>query len=456
MKAQSIKLSEGDILKRYAEMEKKFGRREGRNYFPSLDFYLNYYEDKESSIREEANKMIEFAGLGTYRSNISFKELDGAAGNIVLNNDMIAEITIDKKVSNSIDSVMATLAHEICHKVLFKYGIYFKGFYNTENEIYADLATFYVGFGDLTMKGYQVGDSLSGYLTPDTYAMAYYLMTVINKEVTYNINTLPPHAKAEIEKASKKCELSKTKFVELDRNNISQIYSESFTEIRKLYEFYDMLLAILPMMIDRLSVICKKVSNAFYDFDTKELEWHKFSIAYHAFLYTKANEKDNHLLNLYKDKFGAAFYNIYEAVKDDVIISEIQRHCPTCGYIINKKLDPREYHLICPHCKTHFTVNGDISIIKNDIASLEKKRTDLEGKYIGLTNENKHLKELVENLKQDNSKMQDEVNRLNQLFDYESHAHEDVLEALRKENKQLKEKLDKGILNRIKRFTSNK
>ena len=87
---------------------------------------------------------------------------------------------------------------------------------------------------------------------------------------------------------------------------------------------------------------------------------------------------------------------------------------------------------------------------------MEKKRTDLEGKYIGLTNENKHLKELVENLKQDNSKMQDEVNRLNQLFDYESHAHEDVLEALRKENKQLKEKLDKGILNRIKRFTSNK
>ena len=87
---------------------------------------------------------------------------------------------------------------------------------------------------------------------------------------------------------------------------------------------------------------------------------------------------------------------------------------------------------------------------------MEKKRTDLEGKYIDLTNDNKHLKEIVERLQQDNSKMQDEINRLNQLFDYESHAHEDVLEALRKENKQLKEKLDKGVLNRLKRLTSNK
>lgn len=444
MKVQAIRLREGDILRRFSDMEKKFGRREGKNYFPSLDFYLNYFDDKEGSIRLEADKMIEFAGLGTYRSKITFRKLDGAAGNIALNADMIAEITIDEDVSNSIDMVMATLAHEICHKVLFKNGIYFKDFFEQENEVYADLATFYIGFGDLTMKGYKVGNNLSGYLTPDTYAMAYVLMTVINKSIDYSINLLPAHARIEIDKASKICELSKTKFVDLDKNNISQIYSDTFGDIRKFFEFYDLLLAILPIMRNKLSLLSKNLSDAFYNFEIKDLEWHKFSIAYNAFLFVKANEKDDHSLNFYKDKFGTAFFYIYEAVKYGKYgnffskLSEVQRHCPTCGHLINKRLEPREYHLICPHCKTHFTVNGDISSVKEYVESMSNKKKSIEEKY----------KELVE----DNKKLQGEVKKLSTMYEFESQAHENVLENLRKENKQLKDKLDKSLINRIKKL----
>lgn len=441
MNVQTIRLSEGEILRRFSDMEKKFGRREGRNYFPSLDFYLNYFDDKEGFIRHEADKMIEYAGLGTYRSNITFDKLDGAAGNIVLNANMVAEITIDNDVSNSIDLVMATLAHEICHKVLFLNGIYFNGYFEKENEVYADLATFYIGFGDLTMKGYQVGNSSSGYLTPDTYAMAYVLMTIVNKDVDYNINALPLHARREIDKASKKCELSKTRFVDLDKESLSQIYSESFSEIRKLYEYYDLLLGILPIMRDKLSFLSKNLSDAFYSFETKDLEWHKFSIANHAFLFVRASEEDNYLLNLYREKFGSAFFNIYEAVKDGKIfsnLSEIPRHCPTCGHSINKKLEAREYHLICPHCKTHFTINGDMSDIKHYVELMSSKKKDFEVRNEELIKENKKLHE--------------EIDRIYHLYEKESHAHDNELAILKKENKQLKDELEKSLINRLKKL----
>ena len=155
-------------------------------------------------------------------------------------------------------------------------------------------------------------------------------------------------------------------------------------------------------MRNELCFLSKNLSDAFYSFDTKDLEWHKFSIAYHAFLFVNANEKDNYLLNLYKEKFGAAFFIIYEAIKNgDVLtkISELKRHCPTCGRSINKKLDPREYHLVCPHCKTHFIINGDVSGILNSVRLMSIKRKDNEIYNIQLVDDNRMMRAEIEGLK---------------------------------------------------------
>lgn len=406
IKVQSINLSESEILSRFSHMEEKFPRREGRNYFPSLDFHLNYYDDRKGAIREEANKMIEFVGLGTYRSNVVFTKLDGAAGNIVLNDNMIAEITIDEDVANSLDAVMATLAHEICHKVLHKHGIYFKLFVEQENEVYADLATFYVGFGDLTMKGYKIDNHLMGYLTPETYAMAYVLMTVINQNVEYSIDLLPLHAKEEIYKAKKRCGLIKTKFGLLNKNNLNELFSETYSGIRELSEFYDLLLAAIPGIQENISSLSRNFSNAFYGFDIKDLEWHKFSIAFHAFIFFCPNSENNIVLQKYRDNFVPAFYNIYRAMNASGSLSKfegIERHCPTCGYLVNQKLESREYHLICPKCKTHFTIDGDLNRIMNKAKisadDLTKKEMDavIENKQLKL--ENKRLEDELECLK---------------------------------------------------------
>lgn len=398
MEVHNIKLSESDILCRFSEMEAKFPRNEGKNYYPSLDFYLKYFDDKEGAIREEANRMIEFAGLGTYSSNVKFAILDGSAGNIVLNNDLVAEITIDEGIAQSIDAVMATLAHEISHKVLHKNGIFYKGFFDRENEVCADLAAFYLGFGDLIMKGYKMGKFIMGYLSPETYAMAYVLITVINKNIEYNINNLPMHARIEIEKAQNKCELLKTNFGSLCQDNYNDFYSDTFSEIRKIYEYYDLIIAAIPEIQKSFSFLSKNLSDAFYNFDKKELEWHKFSIAFNAFVCLKPDDNNNIILQKLKNHFNSAFFSIFRVLnlnRDLSKLKNIERHCPNCGFTINKVLEPREYHLVCPKCKTHFIIDGDIKRIIDSASSLDRDITDKECKAIL---ENERLKKEINRL----------------------------------------------------------
>lgn len=423
MKVQAIHLTEGGILSRFAYMEEKFPRREGKNYFPSLDFYLNYHDNRELAIQEEANKMIEFAGLGTYRSTVKFAKLEGAAGNIHLNANMIAEITIDEDIAKSFDAVMATLAHEICHKVLYSHGIDFP-FMKQENEVYADLATFYVGFGDLIMKGYNVDNHLLGYLTPGTYAMAYVLISIINKGVEYNVNNLPVHARTEIVNAQRNCELSKTSFTSLNEDRLSQVFSEAFSEICKLHEYYDLLLAAIPEVQSRISFLSKNVSDAFYNYDSKYLEWHKFLIAYYTLVYAKPNCKDNATLMLYKEKISGAFLDVFSALEvgEDVFKAiKITRHCPNCGFTINKELESREYHLVCPKCKKHFVIHGDIKKNISYFASWDKSAKSID---FELKRENERLKE---------------INRL----------LEEEKKLLIIENNSLKKKMNSGLLKKV-------
>lgn len=452
MKVHDIKLTEGEILRRFSVMENKFPRREEKNYFPSLDFYLKYFDDKESAIREEANRMIEFAGLGTYRSNVKFEELDGAAGNILLNSNMVAEITIDEDIAKNIDSVMATLAHEICHKVLYKHGIYFDQFLKEENEVYADLATFYLGFGDLTMKGYKVGNNYSGYLSPDTYAMAYVLMTVINQGVDYNIKGLPPHAQSEIEKASKECKIVKTKFAKLNKENYNEIFSQTFFEIKELFGLYDLLTAALPHMREAMTYLSKNVSDAFYNFEIKDLEWHKFNIAYHAFLFVIAEVNDNYVLNLYREKFGTSFLYIYDAISSDNSLKKIEnftRHCPNCGSPINKQLEPREYHLVCPHCKTHFTIDGDIKTILKYIEKLDTERKKQEL----IKEENVRLKDENKKLNDELSELNDELLELNKELFALRNNESGIKPPNQAKDSSIKE--DAGIMSKIKDIFKN-
>lgn len=165
-------------------------------YVPSL----NFNPRDVISIQIEAKRMMEFIGLKGYTTIVTFCSTDnGTAGNINLNNSMEVFIEIDKsmKVNRRYfkEAVLCVMAHEICHKYLYSHGLYLED--TNANEYCTDLATFFVGFGLLTINGcyeeYKTtttnpdGSSTitthtysTGYLTPQNYLTAHMVVCKIH------------------------------------------------------------------------------------------------------------------------------------------------------------------------------------------------------------------------------------------------------------------------------------
>lgn len=422
MKVQGIDLNEYEILRRFAVMERYFPRCTGKFYFPSLNFYLQYDENKEETLKVEADKMLDFAGLGTYTSRIHFNMLLNAAGNINLTEDMFADITIGFDTSKDKDRVMSTLAHEICHKVLDQKGIWFKDLLEDENEIYADLATFYVGFGDLTMKGFhtEYGNEIHdmGYLTPMTYARAYFIMMAINSDVEYNIDSLPANAQRLIRLAEKESHL-KT-FRKLCKDNISEYFKKTVNNLAKVKLYLQEISALIDENQKALQEIDKEISFSFYPAkkDDKELLWHKMSMAFKYLQYSEEGES----LGEY-EKIRNTLYTLSESLemlhsarlskKIEMKTLKIKPQCPICGQLINKPLEEKKYHFICPQCKCHFYLDnqkGAIIEMMNEDRKIRIATTNELKKVPSIKSELELYKNEVESLRAENQKLKGKLN----------------------------------------------
>lgn len=156
-------------------------------YTPSADF--NPYDSR--SLHYEAERMMGFVGLRDIKVTISYVMTEESqAGNINLNGGKTIHININRNIlmrSKCKKLVLAILAHEICHKLLYMKGLVLSD--TKRNEICTDLATIYVGFGLLTIHGcieekkrYISYDTISteiyrvGYLTPRSYILAYIIV----------------------------------------------------------------------------------------------------------------------------------------------------------------------------------------------------------------------------------------------------------------------------------------
>ena len=134
--------------------------------------------------------MMDYVGLQNYTALITYERTkEGIAGSINLNEEKIVYIEIDKSILNrnkSKETILGVLAHEICHKLLYTHGLYMSD--TMTNEICTELATIYVGFGLLTIRGCsseetriqdgQITNQIfsTGYLTPKSYILAYIMM----------------------------------------------------------------------------------------------------------------------------------------------------------------------------------------------------------------------------------------------------------------------------------------
>lgn len=121
-------------------------------YSPSPTFNANDI----ISIQNEAKRMMEFIGMKGYTTVVTFCTTDdNTAGNINLNKSNEVFIQISNKLKKERrrynDAVLSVLAHEIGHKYLYVNGLYLND--NLENEYCTDVATFFVGFGTLTING---------------------------------------------------------------------------------------------------------------------------------------------------------------------------------------------------------------------------------------------------------------------------------------------------------------
>ena len=140
-------LNVSTILSCLSLVEEYISRRESMpEYLPSNNFNPN----DVISLQEEAKKMMNFIGLVDYMPIVTVEKMsEGQAGSINLNNDKEVFINIGKDLfsrNNVSNAVLAVLAHEICHKLLFVHGLYMSD--TMINEICTDLATLYVGSGE--------------------------------------------------------------------------------------------------------------------------------------------------------------------------------------------------------------------------------------------------------------------------------------------------------------------
>lgn len=409
---EPIYLSEIEILKKFSVMEKHFQRCTGKRYFPSLNFYLNYYDDPITSLKEEAEKMLAFVGLGAYTVKLKVEHLNNAAGLIELTADMYAEITLDIDIYKDIHKSMATLSHEICHKVLFAHGIYFQDPIEIENEIYADLATFYVGFGAFTMKGYSffnkirtdtnisIQEERYGYLTPGTYGMAYHLMNVINGIIDdMDYKELPDHAKKEIEKAKKRAFLSSN----ISYKDLSRHFLTASKDLAKAKLLLENALLLLDENDKVLQQRFKELSNGFYGHsDEKDFEWHKIAIAYKYVLNTNEEGKEHEELSALNDGLSLAIDILTEkglVLKSKESEFNSTRRCPVCGEKISRKLDSKTFHFICPKCKSHFVIDNNNGEVLISISQSRNKRYNESTELIRLRGEVNELSEEMEEIK---------------------------------------------------------
>ena len=159
MEDKRIDLTPRQILSHLHDIEKKVPRKEFRIYIPTD---VNHAVVTDSELVEETRKMLEFIGLFGYKLDITYAKTAEGTGGECKNNgtDKSVHIHVSDSFRNNWEATVAVLAHEICHKVLFVNGLY--SFIEMTNEVYAELATIYFGFGELILNGYQAKDHCLG------------------------------------------------------------------------------------------------------------------------------------------------------------------------------------------------------------------------------------------------------------------------------------------------------
>ena len=394
-------LTEKDIISKLALIEKHLGKCKGVFYTPTPDF--NSLD--EIQIQKEASKMLKFVGLDNYIACLRYTDTqENTGGNIELDNSTNVFIEISKSLKGQNERVLAVMAHEICHKVLYVHKLYYPNV-TTENEVLTDLATVYVGFGKLSLNGcyreytsnkteYKDGKEVNintthketiGYLSLPQFAKAYNMVCKLgNYSKTDMLSSLNKHALGAVQ--SNPFYLDEPISKDYIRQTLKRVQTSDASLTNSI--------RIVESILDDLKSVVKsdhqKYNNDLvlpfdYGSDHQEVDC-QFKAAeilagYPNVLYENDKDKINQILK--------TLINNYEKLKGIDYSVLLNLECPCCGYKSSKPISENKSVFVrCPKCGYHFVWDAEIKDnehpeedVKDNSESEEKSDKRSESSY---------------------------------------------------------------------------
>jgi hypothetical protein len=284
---------------------------------------------------------------------------------------------------------MATMAHEICHKLLFYSDLYYTTIdKELENEVLADLATFYVGFGQLTMSGfYRKWGNMeirSGYLTPRTYGIAFIISCRMNGINPFT-QSLPNYAKQALQDASQY--IGDDFFPKLEEASLKEKFLEVGQIASRAIQNIDFLQELLHKQRQVIQNYDKCIDELFYRTPNLCISSPKttpyMALAVLHLLSKKVDLSQQKALIEKSNRNTFKYIRVLSALLDKEGIKLPEREklrpsCPVCNQSQkNFKDEEKAYHFICTNkeCRIHFVFDnrneiddGTTSIIGENVS----------------------------------------------------------------------------------------
>ncbi len=377
MKVQDIYLSPRTILSYLQDIERKIPHSEFSLYKPSVE-QVSSVDDE--LLYTETVRMAESVGLKNYQVNVKFiKCKKGEGGNINLghNADRNLNINVSEEYRSNWTATIAVLAHEICHKVLFVNGLHFP--LESMNEVYTDLATIYVGFGELILNGYNTstdsGTHLLGYLTPSTYRVTHLIVkcVFIEGSVMESDSGFDVFADIAVENWNKdedKQQVMKSFFIKREE------------QMAECHRNILLLEGMLRQLRTDMRYDFDKLDNGFFKAPYDKTGKMRYPLAAFSEIYEYAvYEKSSHLAKLSK-AINDAIYTLYLVYQEKGNYEmRYNFSCPFCeAKGKNKSIENRVAVIKCPSCGRHYTFDARTWNITSRQRELDDERRQKERK----------------------------------------------------------------------------
>lgn len=359
--SKSFYLSPREINDYLLQIHGKVRRKEFILYSSRFIASISKKEISEEVLNAEMYDMLQFVGLSDYAMDVRYEDMnEGCAGYIknINSSERAVHIRISSTYKNNPAAVLAILAHEVCHKVLYVHGLHVLS--ENLNETFVEIATIYMGFGNLILNGYRSTSAgithVLGYLRFEVYKVTHQVMCVVfgrmkASEIKYEDTDIFAYD------ALVKWESEDSRTDLLNKILFDQEKTAAYT-----YRYILLLENLLQHCKSELGEFYKKKDNdVFRSYDSKDYVLKNltaFSVIYESVVNEPLVEETPRQKAI-DESLEKAVFELYTSGYNTVPLRTKYPVCPCCGeQLKNAPLDDREVLVHCPVCKVRFRFNA--------------------------------------------------------------------------------------------------